>query len=101
MDGSCSTSSKGTYGAEIDGIFESSDTRTLAKQTELLTPISTNEKADTASTTDSEQFPDEEAGPTDQFQVPREPDRPERRFREFKGRHIQMMALGISSHLYD
>ena len=83
----------GPTGAEIDGIFENSD----MKNTDETNGINdTTEKADTASTTDSTQFPDEEAGSIDEFQIPREPDRPERRFREFKGRHIQMMALGIS-----
>jgi hypothetical protein len=56
----------------------------------------TTEKNDGASTTDSEQFADEEMGPPGEFQVPREPNRPERSFREFKGRHIEMMAFGIS-----
>jgi hypothetical protein len=88
----------GPTGAEIDGIFESSD---MKKINGAIDANRTVEKADTTSTTDSTQFPDEETGPTDEFQVPREPDRPERRFREFKGRHIQMMALGISSHLHN
>lgn len=48
----------------------------------------------------SENF-DGEARPYEEFQVPREPDRPERRYREFKGRHIQMMALGNSRQFHD
>jgi hypothetical protein len=87
-------------GAEIDGIFQTSDANNTGETNGIIDADCANEKADTASSTDSEQFPDEEAGPADQFQVPREPDRPERRFREFKGRHIQMMALGISLYVH-
>jgi len=82
-------------GTENENVAEIAEINPAHETNGVINATGTSAKDDSSSGF-SERF-DNEAGQPDEFRVPREPDRPERTFREFKGRHIQMMALGKTS----